>query len=72
VVVGQMNMALEPFSRAEFEQLREMMERLVNHLQQLAPPESQQPRAPATSARPRTRRSGSPAGRVSRARPPRS
>jgi DNA-binding MarR family transcriptional regulator len=56
VVVGQMNAALEPFSRAEFEQLREMMERMVDHLQQLAPPAAAQPkeaprRRTATSAR---------------------
>lgn len=56
VVVGQMNAALEPFSRAEFEQLREMMERMVDHLQQLAPPAAPQPKAErrrrtATSAR---------------------
>ncbi len=55
VVVGQMNAALEPFSRAEFEQLREMMERMVDHLQRLAPPAVPQPkpaprRRTATSA----------------------
>jgi len=72
VVVGQMNMALEPFSRAEFEQLREMMERLVNHLQQLVPPEPQEPRAQTTAAGRRAARSGSPASRVSPARRPRS
>jgi hypothetical protein len=40
-----MNAALEPFSRVEFEQLREMMERMVDHLQQLAPPAVPQPKA---------------------------
>ncbi len=75
VVVGQMNEALEPFSRAEFERLREMMERLVTHLQQLAPPEQrapQEPRTPATAARARTSRSGSSDSHGSRARRPRS
>ena len=32
-----MNAALAPFSRAEFEQFRGLMERMVDHLQQLAP-----------------------------------
>jgi DNA-binding MarR family transcriptional regulator len=35
VVVGQMNEALAPFTRAEFEQMRSLMERLVGHVQQL-------------------------------------
>jgi DNA-binding MarR family transcriptional regulator len=75
VVVGQMNAALEPFSRAEFEQLREMMERLVNHLQQLAPPEPQapsDPRTPTSAPRPRTMRSGSAGSHASRTRRTRS
>jgi len=44
VLVTEMNTALEPFSRAEFEQFRDLMERMVNHLQQLAPPVAAQPR----------------------------
>jgi DNA-binding MarR family transcriptional regulator len=32
VVVGQMNEALAPFTRVEFEQMRSLMERLVDHL----------------------------------------
>ena len=70
VVVGQMNAALEPFSRAEFEQLREMMERLANHLQQLAPPVALAPHdrvRPSAASRPRARRSGIGAGRAARA-----
>jgi DNA-binding MarR family transcriptional regulator len=56
VVVGQMNAALEPFSRAEFEHFREMMERMVDHLQKLAPPAAPQPKAtPARRAATRTR-----------------
>jgi DNA-binding MarR family transcriptional regulator len=38
VMVEQMNVALEPFSRAEFDQLRSLMERLVDHLQALPGP----------------------------------
>jgi DNA-binding MarR family transcriptional regulator len=40
VVVGQMNVALAPFSHAEFEQMRSLMERLVSHLHEIgvAPP----------------------------------
>ncbi|HQR23527.1 MAG TPA: MarR family transcriptional regulator [Steroidobacteraceae bacterium] len=38
VVVGQMNLALEPFTREEFEQMRSLMERLVRHLQALPSP----------------------------------
>jgi DNA-binding MarR family transcriptional regulator len=37
VVVGQMNVALAPFTRGEFEQMRSLMERLVGHLQRLEP-----------------------------------
>lgn len=68
VIVGQMNAALEPFSRAEFELLREMMQRMADHLQQLAPPEPQAVRdaAPSRPA-PRARRGGA-AGRAPGAR----
>ena len=46
VMVAEMNIALAPFTHAEFEQFRDLTERMVNHLQQLAPPESPQPKAP--------------------------
>ena len=46
VVVGQMNEALAPFTRAEFEQLRSLMERLVDHLHVLQDSEQPQPSAP--------------------------
>ncbi|MFO1392528.1 MAG: MarR family transcriptional regulator [Steroidobacteraceae bacterium] len=49
VVVGQMNLALEPFTREEFEQMRGLMERLVQHLQALPPPVAQ----PAAASRKR-------------------
>jgi DNA-binding MarR family transcriptional regulator len=55
VIVAEMNTALAPFTRAEFEQLRALMERLVDHLQRLAPPEPSQPGRPP---RPRAARSG--------------
>lgn len=45
VVVGQMNLALEPFTRDEFNQMRSLMERLVQHLQALPPPHVAQPAA---------------------------
>jgi len=45
VMVSEMNAALEPFTRAEFEQFRELLERMVDHLQQLAPPSVPQPKA---------------------------
>jgi DNA-binding MarR family transcriptional regulator len=44
VLVTEMNTALEPFSRAEFEQFRDLMERMVDHLQRLAPPVAAQPK----------------------------
>jgi DNA-binding MarR family transcriptional regulator len=59
VVVGQMNAALEPFTQAEFEQMRNMMERLVDHLQrQEVAPQSPAaaPRKGAGRSRPATRR----------------
>lgn len=40
VLAGQLNEALAPFTRAEFEQMRDLMERLVDHLQQLPAPSS--------------------------------
>lgn len=55
VVVGQMNLALEPFTRDEFEQMRSLMERLVQHLQVLPPPAVQ----PVAASR--QRRATSPA-----------
>ena len=39
LMVDEMNVALAPFTRAEFEQLRGLMQRLVDHLQALAPPD---------------------------------
>jgi DNA-binding MarR family transcriptional regulator len=45
VMVSEMNAALEPFTGAEFEQFRELLERMVDHLQQLAPPSVPQPNA---------------------------
>ncbi len=48
VVVGEMNAALAPFSRTEFEQIRSLMQRLVDHLNRLED-------APATPVR-RSRR----------------
>jgi DNA-binding MarR family transcriptional regulator len=61
VMVEQMNVALEPFSRAEFEQFRDLLERMVNHVQQLAPPAAPLPKAaprrPATPRRGATGRS---------------
>jgi DNA-binding MarR family transcriptional regulator len=54
VVVGQMNEALAPFTRAEFEQLRGLMERLVDHLHVLQDPE--QPLRPAAELPPPRRR----------------
>jgi DNA-binding MarR family transcriptional regulator len=38
VMVNEMNTALAPFTRAEFEQMRTLLRRLVDHLQQLEPP----------------------------------
>jgi len=55
VVVGQMNEALAPFTRGEFEQMRSLMERLVNHLHALQ--DAEQPRPPAPEP-PRPRRRG--------------
>jgi DNA-binding MarR family transcriptional regulator len=46
VVVGQMNEALAPFTRVEFEQLRSLMERLVDHLHVLQDAEQPSPAAP--------------------------
>jgi DNA-binding MarR family transcriptional regulator len=55
VVVGQMNEALAPFTRAEFEQMRSLMERLVEHLHVLH--DSEQPPQPAPEPAPPRRRS---------------
>ena len=55
VVVGQMNEALGPFNRAEFEQMRSLMERLVDHLHVLQ--DSEQPPPPVSEPQPRRRRS---------------
>ncbi len=52
VVVGQMNLALEPFTREEFEQMRGLMERLVRHLQALPPPQVARPVATSRKRRP--------------------
>jgi DNA-binding MarR family transcriptional regulator len=60
VVVEQINAALAPFTRAEFEQLRDLMVRLVDHLQQTggaaapspgAATRGQRRRRPSTAAR---------------------
>ncbi|MFO1406769.1 MAG: MarR family transcriptional regulator [Steroidobacteraceae bacterium] len=62
VVVGQMNLALEPFTYEEFLQLRSLMVRLVDHLQSLPAPVATLPappgakRAPRKSSRSRTGR----------------
>ncbi|MFO1394344.1 MAG: MarR family winged helix-turn-helix transcriptional regulator [Steroidobacteraceae bacterium] len=63
VVVGQMNLALEPFTREEFVQLRSLMVRLVDHLQALPAPVATAPSAQAPTLRsaratPRRRRAG--------------
>ena len=50
VVVGQMNEALAPFTRVEFEQLRSLMERLVDHLHVLQ--DAEQPPPPAAELPP--------------------
>ena len=59
VVVEQMNLALSPFTRDEFLQLRSLMTRLVEHLQSLpdTPPRSvpRPPRAGAVRRRARGR-----------------
>jgi DNA-binding MarR family transcriptional regulator len=55
VVVGQMNEALAPFTRAEFEQMRSLMERLVEHLHLLQ--DAEQPPPPAPALAPPRRRS---------------
>jgi DNA-binding MarR family transcriptional regulator len=47
VVVGQMNEALAPFTRVEFEQMRSLMERLVDHLHVLQDPVQPTPPTPA-------------------------
>jgi DNA-binding MarR family transcriptional regulator len=59
VVVDQMNSALAPFTRAEFEQMRELMERLVTHLLQIgtAPPSPVAARRRKTGRRRPTARS---------------
>jgi DNA-binding MarR family transcriptional regulator len=62
VMVTEMNAALEPFTRTEFEQFRDVLERLVDHLQTLAPPESPEPRAGSS------RRSGRSGGAGARSR----
>ena len=54
VVVGQMNEALAPFTRAEFEQMRSLMERLVEHLHVLQ--DSEQPPPPVAEPAPRRHR----------------
>lgn len=56
VMVTEMNVALEPFTRAEFEQFRAMMVRMVDHLQRLPPPAAPQPK-PASRRRPARGRS---------------
>jgi DNA-binding MarR family transcriptional regulator len=61
VVVGQMNEALAPFTRAEFEQMRSLMERLVEHLHLLQDAERPPPPAPAL-APPRRRSQARKAG----------
>jgi len=67
VVVGQMNAALEPFTQAEFEQMRSMMERLVDHLQrQESAPQSPAPGPRNGAARGRPAKRGPARGRSGR------
>jgi DNA-binding MarR family transcriptional regulator len=61
VMVGQMNEALAPFTRVEFEQMRTLLQRMVDHLQQLpaaAPGSPQAPVAVARKSRGRSRSTG--------------
>ncbi|NJD30526.1 MAG: MarR family transcriptional regulator [Gammaproteobacteria bacterium] len=60
VMAGQLNEALAPFTRAEFEQMRDLMERLVDHLQRLPPPAQASPAA-ASARAPKVRRVSRPA-----------
>jgi DNA-binding MarR family transcriptional regulator len=47
VMVGQMNQALAPFDRGEIQQMRGLLQRMIDHLQSLPMPEP----APVTSER---------------------
>jgi len=42
-MVSEMNTALAPFTRTEFEQMRTLLQRLVDHLQLLEPPAASSP-----------------------------
>ena len=58
VMVGQMNQALAPFDRGEIDQMRGLLQRMIDHLQSLPmpgppPAESEQRRRPRSSARKR-------------------
>jgi DNA-binding MarR family transcriptional regulator len=50
-VVAEMNYALAPLDRGEFEQLRGLLNRVLEHLQQAATPPPVEPAPPATPAR---------------------
>lgn len=54
VVVEQMNLALSPFTREEFTQLRTLMVRLVEHLQSLPEPARRATPGPAPATAPAT------------------
>ncbi len=56
IMAEQLNEALEPFTRAEFEQMRDLMERLVDHLQQLPPPAQARPATSRARRAPKDRR----------------
>lgn len=60
VMVSEMNTALAPFTRTEFEQMRTLLQRLVDHLQLLDPPAASPP--PDEAKRP-TRRAAKSASR---------
>ena len=60
VMVGQMNQALAPFDRGEIEQMRGLLQRMIDHLQSLPMPE---PAPVASEPRPGSRRRPVPAAR---------
>ena len=71
-VVNEMNFALAPLDRAEFEQLRASLTRVLDHLQEAAlpppaAPRSAQPRPRSkTAARPRASKAAGASGRARR------
>lgn len=60
VMVGQMNQALAPFDRGEIEQMRGLLQRMIDHLQSLPMPE---PAPVASEPRPGSRRRPVPTAR---------